>query len=82
MFQEVQQIQAFIQEQGLQFVDFKRIDLRGRLRHLSIPVAGFTEDTLQSGIGFDASNYGYAMVENSDMVFLPNIITSVGDPFV
>ena len=25
-----------------------------------------------SGIGFDASNYGYAVVEKSDMVFIPN----------
>ena len=34
------------------------------------------------GIGFDGSNYGYAQVERSDMVFLPDITTAVVDPFV
>lgn len=82
MFQNVQQVQTFIREQGIQFVDFKMIDLRGRWRHLSIPAARFTEDTLVSGIGFDGSNYGYAEVENSDMVFIPDISTAVVDPFV
>lgn len=82
MFQNIQQVQKYIQEQGIQFVDFKMIDLRGRWRHLSIPAERFTADTLESGIGFDGSNYGYAMVENSDMVFLPDITTAVEDPFV
>lgn len=82
MFQNIQQVQNFIQEQEIQFVDFKMIDLRGRWRHLSIPAAKFTEDILESGIGFDGSNYGYAMVENSDMVFIPDITTAVVDPFV
>lgn len=82
MFQNVQQIQTFIREQGIQFVDFKMTDLRGRWRHLCIPAARFTGDILESGIGFDGSNYGYAMVENSDMVFIPDITTAVVDPFV
>lgn len=82
MFQNVEQVQKFIKEQGIQFVDFKMTDLRGRWRHLSIPAERFTEDTLVSGIGFDGSNYGYAMVENSDMVFIPDITTAVVDPFV
>ena len=75
MFQNVQQVQDFIRDQGIRFVDFKMTDLRGRWRHLSIPAARFTEDTLVSGIGFDGSNYGYAEVENSDMVFIPDIST-------
>lgn len=82
MFKTIQQVQAFIQEQGIQFVDFKMIDLRGRWRHLSIPAARFTQDIIDSGIGFDGSNYGYAMVENSDMVFIPDITSAVVDPFV
>lgn len=60
MFQNVRQVQEFIQEKGIQFVDFKMIDFRGRWKHLSIPAARFTEDILENGIGFDGSNYGYA----------------------
>lgn len=81
MFQNVQQVQDFIREQGIQFVDFKMTDLRGRWKHLSIPAARFTEDIIKNGIGFDGSNYGYAMVEKSDMVFIPDISTAVVDPF-
>ena len=36
---------------------------------------------MQNGIGFDASNYGYAVVEKSDMVFFPDLDTALVDPF-
>lgn len=82
MFQNVQEVQDFIKEEGIHFIDFKMIDLHGRWRHLSIPASRFQEDILVSGIGFDGSNYGYAAVENSDMVFIPDIQTALVDPFV
>ena len=62
-------------------IDFKMIDINGRWHHLSIPTARFTEDTMKYGIGFDGSNYGFAPVENSDMVFVPIIESAVVDPF-
>jgi glutamine synthetase len=82
MFHNVKEVQEFIRANGIRFVDFKMTDLRGRWKHLSIPAERLTEDTLVNGIGFDASNYGYAMVEKSDMVFIPDITTAVVDPFV
>ena len=33
------------------------------------------------GIGFDGSNFGYASVEKSDMVFVPDPDTAQLDPF-
>ena len=36
---------------------------------------------MKIGIGFDASNYGYAVVEKSDMVFIPDLDTAMVDPF-
>jgi len=62
-------------------IDFKMIDLMGRWRHLGIPVGRFKPDTLEFGIGFDGSNYGFAPVEKSDMVFIPDITTAVKEPF-
>nr|WP_243140246.1 type I glutamate--ammonia ligase [Candidatus Syntrophocurvum alkaliphilum] len=62
-------------------IDFKMIDLLGRWRHLTIPASRFTPDTLKYGIGFDGSNYGYAPIEKSDMVFIPDITTAVFDSF-
>lgn len=56
-------------------------DIDGRWRHLSIPVERLNEDTMTYGIGFDGSNYGYAPVESSDMVFVPDLDSAVIDNF-
>jgi glutamine synthetase len=77
----IQEILAFCNENHVQMVDFKMIDIVGRWRHLTFPVERLTENTMQYGIGFDGSNYGYASVENSDMVFIPDLETAVIDPF-
>lgn len=37
MFQNVQQIQDFIRQNGIAFLDFKMIDLRGRWKHCPSP---------------------------------------------
>ena len=76
-----QDILALCAENEIEIIDFKMIDIVGRWRHLSIPAKRFTEDTLIHGIGFDGSNYGYAPVENSDMVFIPDLDTAVVDCF-
>lgn len=81
MFTSAADFKAFCQKNDIQMLDFKMIDLLGRWRHLSIPVGRFSESTLVNGIGFDGSNYGYAPVEKSDMVFIPDLSTAVIDPF-
>lgn len=82
MFKSIDEARAYCKERGIKMVDFKMIDLMGRWRHLTIPVERFTEETLTSGIGFDSSNYGYASVEKSDMVFIPDLSTAAEEPFV
>ena len=62
-------------------VDFKMVDINGQYRHVTIPAENFSEETMKYGIGFDASNYGYAVVEKSDMVFIPDPDTAMIDPF-
>ena len=81
MAKSVKDILALIKEQGIKMVDFKMVDINGQYRHVTIPAENFSEDTMKSGIGFDASNYGYAVVEKSDMVFIPDPDTAVIDPF-
>ena len=81
MAKSVQDIMNMIRENGIKMVDFKMVDINGQYRHVTIPAQNFTEDTMQSGIGFDASNYGYAVVEKSDMVFIPDPDTAQIDPF-
>ena len=81
MAKTVQEIMQLIREQNIQMVDFKMVDINGQYRHVTIPARNFSEETMKSGIGFDASNYGYAVVEKSDMVFIPDPDTAVIDPF-
>ena len=81
MARTAQEFMNLIQENGIQMIDFKIVDINGQYRHVTIPASQFTEDTLKEGIGFDASNYGYAVVEKSDMVFIPDLDTAIVDPF-
>ncbi|MGI6551509.1 MAG: type I glutamate--ammonia ligase [Syntrophomonadales bacterium] len=82
MFESFEQAREYCVNHGIQMVDFKMIDLLGRWRHLTIPVGRFTEKIFADGIGFDGSNYGFAPVEKSDMVFIPDLSTAILDPFV
>ena len=81
MFKNIAEVKKYIKNNKVQFVDFKLVDLQGRFRHLSIPAERLTETTMKDGIGFDASNYGYAHIEKSDMIFIPDLKTAVLDPF-
>ena len=81
MKKTVQDILAMIEENGIQMIDFKMVDINGQFRHVTIPAGHFSEETMKNGIGFDASNYGYAVVEKSDMVFIPDPDTAIIDPF-
>ncbi|MBQ7623876.1 MAG: type I glutamate--ammonia ligase [Clostridia bacterium] len=81
MAKTAQDIIRFIEEENVQMVDFKIVDINGQFRHVTIPAKNFTEETMENGIGFDASNYGYAVVEKSDMVYIPDLDTAAIDPF-
>ncbi len=70
-----------IEDNDIKMIDFKMVDINGGYRHVTVPVQYFSEATLVDGIGFDASNYGYAVVEKSDMVFIPDTSTAAVDPF-
>jgi len=81
MGKNVQDIIQQINENNIKMIDFKMVDINGQYRHVTIPAKNFNEDTMLNGIGFDASNYGYAVVEKSDMVFIPDLDTAMIDPF-
>ena len=81
MADKVQDIMRLIRDEAIGMVDFKVVDIDGRFRHVTIPAGHFNEDTMINGIGFDASNYGYAVVEKSDMVYIPDPETAMIDPF-
>ena len=81
MAKNIKDVMKLIADNGIAMVDFKMVDINGQYRHVTIPANNFNEETMKNGIGFDASNYGYAVVEKSDMVFIPDPDTAVMDPF-
>ena len=81
MFSTLKEVNAFCSENEIKMVDFMMIDLDGRWRHLTMPVERLTEKTMKYGIGFDGSNYSFAPVESSDMVFIPDLSTANIDVF-
>ncbi len=81
MFNSAKEVIKFIKDNDIKMVDFKMVDINGHFRHVTIPAESFNEDVMKDGIGFDASNYGYAVVEKSDMVFIPDPTTAMVEPF-
>jgi glutamine synthetase len=57
----------------IDFLDLLMIDIHGGMRNVSIPRGNVTEKLLAEGVGFDASNFGYATTDDSDMVAIPDL---------
>jgi len=68
-------------EIGIEFFNLQALDLRGRIHSVLLPAKMMNESILKSGVGFDASSYGFAKPEKSDMVLIPDLDTMVVDPF-
>ncbi len=81
MFTTLDEAQSCCLKYAVKMVDFMMIDLNGRWRHLTMPVERLTSEVMKNGIGFDGSNYGFAPVEASDMVFIPDLKSAYRDPF-
>ena len=81
MFKTLDETLTYSKQHGIRMVDFMMIDLNGRWRHLTMPVERLTEEVMEYGIGFDGSNYGFAPVESSDMVFIPDLHSAYQEPF-
>ena len=58
------------------FLSMLMVDIAGNIRSVSLPRGYVSDKVLADGVGFDASNYGYAKVNNSDMVAVPDMDTA------
>lgn len=70
-----------LKDAQVEFIDLKTLDLRGKLHSLVLPVSMLDEKLMRNGVGFDASSYGFAKPEKSDMVMVPDLDTLFIDPF-
>ncbi len=61
---------------NIDFLNLMVIDISGKIRNVTLPESFVNEKVFNEGIGFDASNYGFAPVTNSDMVAVPDMDTA------
>ncbi|MGA7159378.1 MAG: type I glutamate--ammonia ligase [Bacteroidota bacterium] len=71
-----------IKENGVKMVDFKFIDFPGQWQHFTVPVREISEETFETGLGFDGSSIrGWKAIHESDMLIVPDATTVIIDPF-
>jgi glutamine synthetase len=65
----------------VKMIDFKFTDVPGTLQHITYPAGRMSDDLLSDGVGFDASSIrGFASINESDMLLIPDIRTAIMDP--
>lgn len=74
-------IQKKCSESNIEFFSLQTLDLRGKIHSLTLPFHMFNEELMEQGIGFDASSYGFAKAERSDMILLPDLDSMYVNPF-
>jgi glutamine synthetase len=71
-----------IKEHDVKFVDFRFTDPRGKWQHLAYSVKAISADVLAEGVMFDGSSIaGWKVINESDMLLMPDCATAVLDPF-
>jgi glutamine synthetase len=80
MFNNVNEMISYVNQEKVKVIDFKVTDLKGTWRRVSITSQKLNEDIMKKGIGFDASSYGFSTVEKSDMMMVPDVKTCYIDP--
>jgi len=71
-----------IKDEEIRFVDLRFTDPRGKLQHVTMDATGIDEDSFEDGIFFDGSSIaGWRVINESDMVLLPDPASTYVDPF-
>ena len=79
-FNSVKETLEYVKTNEIEFISFYITDIDGRLRNVTIPAENFSEEMMKQGIGFDASNLGFAHVASSDMILRPDLTFAFKDP--
>ncbi|MBC6437321.1 MAG: type I glutamate--ammonia ligase [Rhodobacteraceae bacterium] len=73
---------SMIKDQGVEYVDIRFTDPRGRLQHVTVMSDRVDEDFLEEGFMFDGSSIaGWKGIEASDMKLMPDTDSAYIDPF-
>src|ERR1700710_1613316 len=73
---------TFAKDQEARFVSVRFTDLPGAWHHLTFPIGQLDEASFEDGFGFDASSLrGWAAINDSDMLLVPDATRYWMDPF-
>jgi glutamine synthetase len=76
------EVLAFAQEKEIRQFDLRFTDLPGLSQHVSYPISQLTADSFEEGFGIDGSSIrGWAAINESDMLLIPDPSTAFMDPF-
>lgn len=76
------EVLEYAKEKGAKQVDLRFTDLPGLQQHVSYPISELTEESFEEGFGFDGSSIrGWAVINESDMLLVPDGETVFMDPF-
>ena len=76
------EVLAFAKKNNVEMVDLKFTDLVGAWQHFSLPTSELNLDLFKDGSGFDGSSIrGWKVIQNSDMLVVPDPNTAKLDPF-
>jgi glutamine synthetase len=77
------EVVKYAEKHGAKFIDCKFQDFPGVWQHITYPIWRLGEDAFEEGFGFDGSSIrGWASINASDMLMLPDPATAVMDPFL
>ena len=78
----VQDVIDFIQAEEVRYLDIRFSDIFGAEHALTGPARRLSEETASEGFAFDGSSIpGFATVDKSDMILVPDPQTAYVDPF-
>ena len=77
-----EEVLQFAKDNGAKMVDLKFTDLPGSWQHFSVPLHALSEESFVEGIPFDGSSIrGFQVINESDMLVVPDANTAFMDPF-
>ena len=72
----------YARDKGARQLDLRFIDLPGVWQHVSYPITQLEESSFEDGFGIDGSSIrGWAAINESDMLLIPDPKTAMMDPF-
>src|SRR5271165_3193607 len=78
----VGKVLEMIKEHSVEYVDLRFTDPRGKWQHTAQHVSTIDEDVFKEGIMFDGSSIaGWKVINESDMILMPDPETATMDPF-